>query len=784
MPDLKKLITGFLIIAAAAASSAWILSGNQGQGAGNRTQNNNLPAANGNNQAAQTNTPTGNAFAPANTATPSAQAVAAETLSSTTAAQMNDPNNMTGNLADLFLNNMVAQNADGNQQTDANGNPIFNQPDTTAVIQELAQTNAAANFQVPNWDAEAAGEKINIINNYSKNDINNYAASVGAIFNQLQSSTILDTLKTEDPKSAVIVEATLYSTLHDVAAVPTPAPLANFQKSLVKLLVYEKNYAGLIVTISTDPVRTALLVQGEEPKFKTAMQELQNQAKALASLSLNDVPAQSSGLTSLLNQVLGIQTAYANIPVIDPAHIASTVAGFAATVGQFALQYARDIALQITKNYLMALLQQRVLNWIQGSGAPRFVTNWASTIVNSYASAAQAALDSQFACVPSFMLPSLQILLSTPAIVGSNNACQAQFNSQLENNLQNFYNNFAAGGFDSYFQIFQTNGNAFGAIINIQDAVTTAGANAQQATLAQKTASQGYNDSQYCAPPAGADPSYNTAIYPDGKYLPDGIHYMCKDNEFADVLSLPKVGPGGSVACQNYQSLVTVPNGNRCADGSTPQTTQPGNVANQAFGSALDSSSRLIAAGNDVVGLAEAFVQSLLNTLAGEAIGYANQAMQGGGGGRGVPDSGIVGTPSNIGQSVINQSTDYLTANSNPVTCYADNPSPAIDESTMQPATVNFSASGGALDTSGYPPTYTWSTSNGDSGAGDNFSETYTAPGTYTATVTASTGGQAICTVTVTTYTPEVACDPSAPNSCSNGQTCQLNQLTGNYTCQ
>jgi hypothetical protein len=61
---------------------------------------------------------------------------------------------------------------------------------------------------------------------------------------------------------------------------------------------------------------------------------------------------------------------------------------------------------------------------------------------------------------------------------------------------------------------------------------------------------------------------------------------------------------------------------------------------------------------------------------------------------------------------------------------------------------VSLSAAGGTLDANDNPPTYNWSDSNGVTGTGSFFSDTFTVPGTYTVTLGDSTGdAPTTCTV-------------------------------------
>jgi hypothetical protein len=713
MPDVKKLITGFLILAAGASSSALILSSTTAPGIAANT-----PAQTA--TAGQTSNLGGNAFANNQDNLNPDSTLTDTTVSTTTEAQLNDPTNLTNNLADVFLNNFVAANPDGGQ-TDANGNASIAPPDNQAIINQLAQSQIINDIKIPNWDIEAAESagRLAVSKSDDPNDNAQYVASLKNIFDQNFIQPNLQGMlnsQNPDPAAAEVVSGKIQAALQASMGLQTPAAAVNFQKSLIKMLVYEKNTLALLQNVSADPVKTGFILQAEEQKYNTALEEFQNETKKASALGISFGKKSEGNGLGFINELLGIKTAHAFLGIGD-------ITFDPAVFGQMLINYAKDIALQILKNTIMALLQQKILAWIQGSGAPRFIQNWGSTIVNSYATAATNALNAQFACVPQSMLPSLRILLSTPSIAGGNNACAAQFQSQLGNNLTNFYNHFENGGFDSYFSLFQPGGNAFGALITISDNAAAAGSVSQQATLSKVTSAQGYKGSEVCA---------------DGSN-PNGTHGVCLDN---NDIAYRENSSGG---CDPGLFHALESNGGKCANGSEPQVTTPGNVTNQAFGVALDSSSKLITAATSIVGILNAFLSSLLNTLATNAINYSTQAINGAlsptsdGGTTGVPISPVTTPPA---------------ASEPPVQCQPSTQFAVLDPVTQQ-ASADFYGQGGASAPNGSLPTYNWSapgvlSASGGTQTGVPFTAIYNAIGIYTVTVTASTDNTTSnCTVQV-----------------------------------
>ena len=160
--------------------------------------------------------------------------------------------------------------------------------------------------------------------------------------------------------------------------------------------------------------------------------------------------------------------------------------------------------------------------------------------------------------------------------------------------------------------------------------------------------------------------------------------------------------------------------------------------------SVLQSGVQNITSATNIVGILNSLLSSLLNTLAQNAINFANQRIGGA-----LTDSGVSGVSPT---SLIN------TAPSTPLTnaqCLPSIQNAFLSTSTTQ-AVVSVYAGGGKIDSTcaagGFcPPTenpdgtpiYNWSVPGSlpsiGTPVGTPLQLTYTAPGTYFATVTAST---------------------------------------------
>jgi hypothetical protein len=615
MIDVRKLVTGFLVLAVAASASALLITSfgfgkNNGQGQ-NPGTNSAVSISTSGSQSQSTGL-TGNAFAAQNLVNNNLADAAAN-------VDPNDESNLTNLFADTYLTNLVSANPNGLQNSAGNLTP----PDASSVIAQFESYNTSSTLNLPtqSWDFEAAKIAINPEANTSPTAMTNYSAALGNIFNQDFVQTNIQAMVTNnsDPSDAGYVSNEIDSALKDIAGLQTPQSAVEFQKSLLKMLVYEKNILGLLNTTSSDPMKMALTIQGENAPYNTVTQNFSEQLKKISgvngfSLAIpSATPVAPKGFVGFIDNVLGIKPAYAIFGlgdiVFDPANLAQLVE-----------QYALNVALQIVKNFIMSEMQKTVLKWVQGNGVPKFIQNWSETLVNAYTQSAISALNSQMQCIN--MAPFAgQIKLTIGATYPPNsatNVCAVQFQAGLANNLNNFYNNFSNGGWVTFGETLLPDNNYYGALFFTAQAVGNAAQTGQTVAQTQAIANQGWIGKSVCVGSSGNGVDPTTGCKPGDILAASGQCFS-------------------SITKTNYAPANV--QGGACPDGSSPQVLQPGQVTGQVFNSAVDSSGQLTAAANDVAGILDAFTSSLLNSLASDAIttagGALNNLGNGGGGGGG-----------------------------------------------------------------------------------------------------------------------------------------------------
>jgi hypothetical protein len=610
-----------------------------------------------------------------------------------------NPNNLTDQLADAFVNGVASANPSG-PANDGTGNLNLAQPDVNSIALFVANASATQKLQVPNWDYEANSQPIKIKASSASADITQYASALNDIFTKHFVATNLTNIVSDsnpDPSQVGVVETQIQAALGDLLALQVPTPLVGLQKGLVKIFVYEKNELQLTQNASTDPLKTALILQGEQDKFTAALTNLQTQIDQAAQvgLSFNKNIKEASSPFAFLNVILGIHEAHALFGVGD-------IVFDPGVFGRLILTYINDISLQILKNTLIALIQRHVLSWVQGSGAPRFIQNWGLTLINSYEQTALSVLNSKFACISPSILPQLRATLGTFYRPATNNFCANTFQAALGGNtLQQFSNNFSRGGWLAFGTASLPTNNYYGGLYFSAQIIGANAQNGQQAALAEANSSQGFIGDKVCA---------------DGS-TPTGSHVVCETPGGDQI-------PSNNGSCPAGTTKTTIQNGGFCANGSQPITTTPGAVVGLTVNSAIDSSPKLIAAANSIVGLLGSLTTSLLNSLATEAVNAGTQ--------------GILGIGS---QSIQGGGTPPPPL---PLACNPQSETVSI----TTPASI--AATGGKADVNGNEPTYTWRSSDGTVQSGFIFSETFPIAGSYAVQLSDNTGDAPVtCNVTV-----------------------------------
>jgi hypothetical protein len=747
MIDVKKLITGFLVLATAATCSGIIFSFVNFAPAttANATPQATIGGGTGSAVADE------NAFLPTEDQVQQAAAdLEPELASSSMMVTSTDPSNLTEDLATGFVNGIVSANPTGPTGTDSDGNPTFTSPDMTAVGLNVAEE--AQNISIPDWNVEAAAIPVATISTSSAAALTNYGNDVyNALNDHLANNDQVQSVVTEDPTSGVSAEELSYvqsqmqGTLQDISSLKVPAPAVAYHKSLLTYLVYEKNLLQLNTLAQTDPVRASLIFQGEQQGFNAAQQDLLAKAQALQqnSLSLEQPPQAQRGniVISFLTDTFGMPKAQALLPVFDPVTWGLITSNQLQNIGQQLLAILKNTLLQILKNTLVAIIQRKVLAWVQGSGAPRFITNWGTTLINAAQTNALNAINKDITsgCVYSAFGPQITVTLKAFYTPSNGAACANAFAAALgANSFQQFYNKFSNGGFLAFGASTLPSGNPYGSQFFEAQKSDLSYHNQQAASNLQTQTGQGFTGDQYCT---------------DGS-TPGGSTLVCKGSDGA------YGAPNADGSCNAGDTPVHIANGGLCANGAQPLVQTPAAVTAFTLNTAGGATTQQVTAANDIAGLLNSVLSSLMLGLANAAVNAAGQVVN-------QTLSGITPASITAGTNISGVSASSVTALAasnapasstiplacNPISQTLASPTAGATTPTATSTSIggpaSLSATGGTLDVNDNPPVYYWSDTNGATSTGAFFSDTFATPGIYTVTLTDSTGdAPATCTVT------------------------------------
>lgn len=707
MIDVKKLIVGFLILAAAAGGSGFIFS---------YISFDNAPSSAGATSAATQVAINTTSSSSLSNFFPTEQSTGG--LIATLPATSTPSNNLTSAFANDFMNGVVSANPNG--LTNDNGIQVLIHPNTQSVADQVVQSPALGQVGTPNWIAEADAQPI-ITTSSNPGAISSYSQNLTNIFNQgIVANNIENIIKNPNITSSELNQAQqqIQATLNNITKTPTPQELVPLQKSLITMMVYDKNIVNLASHPGNDPLKSVMIFQNEQSNYNQALQTLETQIKKASAINnfsfYTPPPREENKAVALLDTIVGIPTANAQWPVFNFSQFQHEL-----------WTMAHNTLLQILKNTLISIIQSKVVTWIQGNGEPRFIQNWEQNITNAYQQTALNYLNSKMSCgVYSGFLPTIQSTLSAYYQNNTSQTCANQFQEALGGyTLQQYQQYFQDGGFAAYGASNLPSGNEYG---DLWFQAQIAGYEANQAAQtqqAQDIASNGLKGSAVCS---------------DGSNPNTGTHTMCKSPSGTGdytINNATSTANGKTIPpqqCKAGYTPVTMPNKGLCSNGAKPTVTTPAVFTGYASQSAIDASPKLAAAANDIAGLLNTVLGSLLSSLANTAINGANTAVNG----------GLLAISANsISQS---GTTGANAVPKVPLSC-----NPTSQTSTIGiPFTVV--AQGGSFTSNDSAPTYYWTSPTGKTSSGSEFSDTINSLGTYQFFLTDSTGdATSTCSVVV-----------------------------------
>ncbi len=514
--DLKKLITGFLILSALSGSLTLIFLNFDKPAplsfsASTVPQNQN-PLSIGKNAFVE-QLPQ-NSFAPANSqATANQNAVQA-------GRQTIDTSNLTQNFAGIFAQQVIAHNPDG-PQLDQNGKPAgLNLPNEDSAAVLIQQAITSSTFAV---DETIPDSDLKILKTYAARDAEDYVAAVKSALADFASSTArIDTTNPGSaPDTLALSQLVFESALLKLKGAPVPQPLVKFHRSLLQFFANQKKVLEIAGNYQTDPLKAVVVLKNENEIVGRDVKRIGDEVRNIPQkISFNS--KEDNKISFLINEIFGVKEAKAQVlgtgitpvaVVVDPFTLAvfgKDVAIAAATYGTWAttiLNYVARVvdwikthayevwkwvyttALRIAVKILIDTFENQVVNWIAGNGNPKFITDWKGFLKDVGDKAAGQALSDQYPFLCGNIGPLIRVAVLPVPNLSTSVRCTL---TQIIGNVTGFYNNFQTGGWIAYGATLQPQNNFFGGLIQVNENIKRVAADALNAAGLQSVASKGF----------------------------------------------------------------------------------------------------------------------------------------------------------------------------------------------------------------------------------------------------------------------------------------------------
>ncbi len=483
---------------------------------------------------------------------------------------VNPTGNLTEDLAQNLAREMVAQNPEGPGTSDS-GFSLVVPEDLQSVASQIALASPALEIETEKDALIPLSEKdASVVSNYSAEDIAAYTKAVNIIINDGLTPAQVEAMIRDLPQAEAMntLGLTLESAILQLKKVSVPKPLADFHRSFIQVLAYQKRGLDL-ANNPDDPLRASMVLEAVAKNYDEAVSRFYAELEKVNSTDLS-IGAQTGKLAMLLGVISPVKTA--NALSIIGVQISFDPAVF----GRMIWNFTRSVLLETLKDRLIHQLVTQVIRWVQGGGTPQFVTNWRAFLNDATNKAVGDVIYKVAPQMCSSFGPLIRIALTPVQPLESPVACTLD---QVVANVRNFYNNFNNGGWIAYTTSLQPQNNFLGALIQTSDIVALESAKAREEAEKKAVTGGGFTPTELCA-------KWDYRNKWQQCVLENGSENKCK--------GIPNVT---EKVCTQYQA------------------TTPGSAVQQITVAALNSPISRIVNAQDIAALTSAFVNAALNKL-------------------------------------------------------------------------------------------------------------------------------------------------------------------------
>lgn len=410
---------------------------------------------------------------------------------------VSNPNNMTEQFMARYANVVKDGNPDGPVPEDGTDNTLLALPTEDKTAQLIAQvTSGTSTLPII---LPTVYKNINTIDKPTTEDGNQYLGQVlGILDSTLGSQDFKNSLDTQNPDISLITAGDLMSqqALLKVKELRVPKPYLSFHQSLLKYLDIQSQLTEAASRHSDDPLRAILAIQSAQKLTALAANDLKNETDNIKNINTKDwVGNRDNKWLSLVKIPTAQAFAWPAWDIINgPFHIVNSISntkGFWDSIAKFIL----DGIVQAFIDQLITQFQNQTVAWIQGGGKPKFVTNWQQFLEDTADKAVGQALYKLDKSLCSNFGPLVTFYFQKVPTNGTAATCTL---TQVGKNLEKFAKDFTKGGWISYREVTQPNGNFFGAMIMAHDDLVAQENKATGAATHELAAGAGFKGVKVC----------------------------------------------------------------------------------------------------------------------------------------------------------------------------------------------------------------------------------------------------------------------------------------------
>ncbi|MDP3947346.1 MAG: hypothetical protein Q8Q41_01490, partial [bacterium] len=289
-----------------------------------------------------------------------------------------------------------------------------------------------------------------------------------------------------------------------LAALSVPEDLAPFHKKELELFLTQKNFLDAVLGYAEDPLGTIVVAKYGDfyvQQTERNLLDLEDELKKFSDEKLSLYSPDEA--KSIAERIFLIERAYAVVPTMDLKAILAIIKSMVANIMEWvrdAARWAADkawiMAVEALKKRLLDMLVDQIVQWVQGGGSPKFITDWQGFLRDAFNAGVGDVvkqLGLGFLCSPF----NLQVKLALSPIPKFSQRASCTLD-KIVSNIQNFYKDFRNGGWIAYQTQWQPAGNYYGSVLMAYDEAITEGMLRKEAAKNQGIADQGFLSTKRC----------------------------------------------------------------------------------------------------------------------------------------------------------------------------------------------------------------------------------------------------------------------------------------------